>query len=415
MPDHHLTESTVAKIELTEEQADALEIAGSRLATTSVRPGSEDDPEERTVIQCHQLSDGRYRVRVAEAVGVIVLPGTQIVVHPKIPEAHFIHLLERCWAAPRLGTGQTRLSSAATLWDLVAAWFVTETERVLRRGLLSDYHETSDLLTSARGSIRPVETATAYYSGNLALACDYEEFGLDSPLNRVLRAAAERIVAVAAIDKDIRRRARRVLARFDDVGPLRQSDLRAVVDRRSGFYRDAVALAHQVLQATGRAVSAGSHLGWTFLVRTPDVVEGAIRRILAESFDDLPVLDARTGEQLRVTKTGIQLDGSSMTLNPDLVFGDAAVGDVKYKISEGEWVRADLNQTVTFAAGYRVGHGVVVTFGHGDVRPGTLEVGDIRLRLLTWDISPGVPPEEAAERLDHDLRAWFRAMDLVVA
>ena len=46
-----------------------------------------------------------------------------------------------------------------------------------------------------------------------------------------------------------------------------------------------------------------------------------------------------------VKKSRLGIPGTKMTLNPDLMFGDQAVGDVKYKTSD-DWVRSDLYQAI---------------------------------------------------------------------
>ena len=58
-----------------------------------------------------------------------------------------------------------------------------------------------------------------------------------------------------------------------------------------------------------------------------------------------------------------------MRLQPDLVFDDGyAVADIKYKLHDGTWNRADVYQITTFAAGYRSRRGALVYFSdHSNV------------------------------------------------
>ena len=82
-------------------------------------------------------------------------------------------------------------------------------------------------------------------------------------------------------------------------------------------------LARHILRHVGRHLAAGSDAAWSFLLRTPEMVEAR----------DLGVLADRLGPA-RVWKGHLQLPGSTLTFNPDLVFDAAqAVGDVKYKLS----------------------------------------------------------------------------------
>ena len=101
----------------------------------------------------------------------------------------------------------------------------------------------------------------------------------------------------------------------------------------------------------------GADLAWTFLIRTPEMVEAGIRVILAESL--VPI---------RVTKEARQAIGSSLTFNPDLVFDHgAAVGDVKYRLAGADWSRPDLYQAIAFAEAFGTDDAIVVNFGHSTV------------------------------------------------
>lgn len=92
----------------------------------------------------------------------------------------------------------------------------------------------------------------------------------------------------------------------------------------------------------GRA--AGTAPAWTFLIRTPELIEDAVRGILRRGLHDI----------VEVKKSGLQLMPSKLTLNPDLLFGDAAIGDVKYTLLGPDWNRSYLYQAVTFATGFRL-------------------------------------------------------------
>jgi len=128
------------------------------------------------------------------------------------------------------------------------------------------------------------------------------------------------------------------------------------------------------------------------------MVEAGIRAMLAE----------RLGAGV-VRKEGRQLVGSTMTFNPDLVFGAPhAIGDVKYKLAGGEWDRGDLYQVVAFAAAFRVTEAILVRFRRSDVTPlPDVRVGDIRVRELTWLADPQDPAAASAAALAADIDAWL--------
>ena len=105
----------------------------------------------------------------------------------------------------------------------------------------------------------------------------------------------------------------------------------------------------------------------------------------------------------------MQLPGSTLTFNPDLVFAlDDAVADVKYKLSADQWSRADLYQVTAFAEAYGASHAAIVRFrdgAHAALAP--LQVGGIRVSELTWPCDLDVTPTEAEVSLTRATEAWL--------
>jgi 5-methylcytosine-specific restriction enzyme subunit McrC len=399
----HVIESAPRVLDLSEEEADALAAAGKRLAGSGEywgRAASDmSDRAETTVIRCDRVANSRYRVTVAEAVGIVALPSLQVIVEPKIPLAHFRYLLQQSAAFPRLDDQPAAAAGSAEMWDLVAAWFVTALERLLRQGRVADYQEQQEDLSYLRGTVQATETATAYYQRRVSFSCLYDEFGLNSPMNRVLRAAAATIASASVLKPDLRRRARRALSRLMDVGELRPGDIHHTPERRSAHYAIGLQLARHVLAATGRTITPGSTPAWTFLIRTPELIENAIRSILKRGLQDIA----------EAKKAGLQLKPSRLTLNPDLLFGDAAVGDVKYVLLTSDWKRSHLYQAVAFATGYRMSRAGVFGFSSSGPIPPQLQVGPVNVRTFTWLANKAVAPENAEAQLVNEARMWIGA------
>lgn len=402
-----IQETFPSLIELSDEEADALVAIGRRLVGTAAFWGAEDSDDtesessERTVIRCVRVAGNTFRVTVAEAVGIVAMPALQLVVQPKIPLSHFRFLLEHTTAFPRLEEQSAQAAPSTELWDLVATWFTAALERLMRRGMLADYEEQRDELPAVRGSIDLLATAVGYYQGRMDISCVFDEFALDSPLNRILKAAVLRVSLTPFLKPELRQRARRALARLTDVGDLRANDLYEQPDRRTASYRSAWLLARQLLAASGVTVESGPSQAWTFLIRTPEIVEDAVRTILARGLHD----------QAPVTKTGLQLKPSKLTLNPDLVFGHVAVGDVKYSLMSGDWRRSHLYQAVAFATGFGVNQAGVFGFSATGDRPPDVQVGNVALRSFAWRAAADWAAEDAADALLDEVRAWLMLVD----
>jgi 5-methylcytosine-specific restriction endonuclease McrBC regulatory subunit McrC len=183
---------------------------------------------------------------------------------------------------------------------------------------------------------------------------------------------------------------------------MQPGDERVRLDRRTAFYRDALTLGRHILSSTGRSLDIGTQAVWTFLFRTPLLVERGIREVLRR----------RLGRQT-VSNRKRRLGSSSLTLNPDLTIGHprtTAVADVKYKVATTEWKRSDLYQAVAFAVGFRVRNGAIIEFllpSGQSLEP--VSVGDIVVTHLCWPADENVPAAVAAEALATDFAQWLQS------
>src|SRR4029079_4215071 len=131
---------------------------------------------------------------------------------------------------------------------------------------------------------------------------------------------------------------------------------------------------------------------------TPIAVEEGLRKIL----------QVELGAKWRIEKKGIQLRGSALTFNPDLVIEDGlVVGDVKYKLLGGEWRRSDLYQVIAFATAYRTRYGCLVGFRPpGTAQLDPLSVGDIHIEELAWEADPTLTAAQARQRFVAQVDQW---------
>lgn len=395
-----VTESKPKTLSLTAEVATALVSAGQQLVAPT-RPRGEDDEvqDERSIVQCVSLGDGKWQVTVANAVGVIAIPGLQLLVKPKIPQRHLLFLLGHTEEFRSIHHQVAQLQEEASLWQVVARWFTSAAEDVLRLDLIRDYREVSKELFFGRGTMDALKTARLYYQGRLEFSCRFDEFTVDTPLNRVLKGAARVVAGSSLLPYELRWRARRLSLRMDEVGDLTAADLLASTDRRTAHYKAAIRFAKVVIKRSGRFVGQGDAYAWTFLIPTPLLVEEGI----------LNVLETHLAPSRSVQKQVLPMEGTEKTLNPDLYFdAGAAVGDVKYKVDIGDWRRADLYQVIAFAVGASTSAACVIGFRTQDVPHLTqVGVGNIRVMPFSWDTSDDVAPSESAAKLSASVEAWL--------
>jgi 5-methylcytosine-specific restriction enzyme subunit McrC len=397
-----VTESQPSVLALTPAEASGLAAVGARLASQKEWWGAADaeaDPAEgRTIIRVQPVGHEQWSVRVSDAVGVIAVGELELLVAPKIPQNHLLHLLARGGELPRLDEAPVHAAVSPSLWELVARAFVEAAEHLLRLGLIRDYRELADTLDAASGRIEVLGTTSHYYGGRLALDCVFDDFSFDTPLNRVVLAAVREIAESPILPDTLRLRAVRLLAWLDDVGDLQPLDVTIEVDRRTHHYDAPLRLARHILRHVGRHLTAGSDAAWSFLLRTPEMIERGVMGLLAD----------RLGPA-RVWKGHRQLPGSTLTFNPDLVFdGGQAIGDVKYKLSKGDWDRADLYEVIAFAEAYRASQGLILRFREPGVPAiADLAVGAKKVHEVTWAADPSVDPIDAANAVADEVARWL--------
>jgi 5-methylcytosine-specific restriction endonuclease McrBC regulatory subunit McrC len=377
-----------------------LRALGRRLASNVVWWG-DSEVKERSVLDCVPDGEGAAIVTMREMIGVVRVGELQLQVVPKIPQDHFLYIARHSELFPRVDEQPTVVELGDSLWELVAKWYLAAAERLLRRELNKGYVEKIDDLDAVRGQLIPLRTAEAFYAGRLIAHCEFEDFNEDTPLNRVIRAAAERLAGSRILAPTLRRRALRILARCGGAGPLRAGDWRVQTDSLSFRYRDALAFARYILRGLSGEMEHGRHHGWSFLVRTPELVETGVREILRKGL----------AGAFAVAKKARTLKGTALTINPDLVFGDnEAIGDVKYKLIDSDWQRSDLYQVISFAAGFRTTKACLVTFcSQPDAALPTIHVGDIAADCFSWLASPSLSPPSAAAELVLRVNNWLRS------
>lgn len=447
LPTHVLVEGEWTGVEgLTDDDRTDLRALGERLAEQGrIRPGhaANDDGEaggdadKSSSVQVRAIERGLgYEVRVENFVGVVGTSSIQLIVAPKIGVEHFDYL-QRLSAgddAFRFEPGRYGLEESDVYVPTVWFAYADALRETLRADLHQDYEVRADELPFVRGRLDPFRTSLNVERGRLLFPVTYDELSPDNPINRVLRAAALAVARSArrlVSDREIRphdpyrtlvRTMRESAYRLSEAGPLRPGDSDAPPPRLVRHQRRAYELAREVLRGSGRSLRQGGQSVTSFLQRTPDVVEAAIRILL----------DQQLRPALRVEKLSKVSVSGRLSFNPDLVICDArpgaalavATGDVKYKIRSShrtatdDWPRSTLNQAVTFATVFGVPRAFYVDFVKGNpiiVEPET--IGSARYHHVSWPL--GWSPTDAASHVANEVAAvvagWQSAADVSAA
>ncbi len=372
----------------------------------------DDDNDSPSIIDVwREPSDTAWKVRVQNSIGAIRLGDIQLIVQPKIALSHFSFIASMALTGGNLrmlDKNLVNLSAGDSYFDALANAYLEMLEEVLRYELRVEYVSFEDQLTFARGKIFPVRTASNFLKGVARFDCRFEEFSVDNPVNRILKAAAISIAKSRVCNnRPLQRKGSQLAFRFNGVGDLRPADLYAKEGRISDRLKFALRIAREILGGNSREIKIGNMQVSSFLQYTPGIIEQGIRQVLA----------AGLNSWVTVVKERNYAVKGTVSFNPDLVFIEKgisisalnppetvgrhiATGDVKYRV-ESKWSKSTLNQAVTFAESMDVQQGIVVSFRGVDDAPLPSQKlkGGITIHSSTWVDDESSLPSEAAKNL----------------
>ncbi|MEA3402152.1 MAG: hypothetical protein U9R79_13025 [Armatimonadota bacterium] len=274
----------------------------------------------------------------------------------------------------------------------VAAVFVTQVQRLLKRGLARGYREHRENLSSPRGRLLVGEQLRVNVARPQRFACEFTELGLDIPENRLLAGALEVAEGVAGHLSHLHagiRELRRALGGVKPAVCLTTRPLRLRPGRE--HYRAPLALAELLLAAVGRTPVRGPRTVPAVLVEMPQLFERFACRVLADGLEQ--------GLTVRSTGHSVALDADGRALlTPDALIQrgrrPVAVVDAKYKTvaeatPDAAPGPADLYQMLAYCVGYGVSDAVLVYPQPVTIQPLRIEREGplVRIHCLGLDLS----------------------------
>ena len=301
--------------------------------------------------------------------------------------------------------------------ELAASRFLSSFKGDIANGLFRDYQEIEEeRIPVVRGSLMVAGTSSNLLRGSLTFNCRFEEFTLDTPVNRVLRQALIFCLKVL-VDTNARREIESLLDEwFQSVGDLREADLDYSLPQHQRTLSRSFAEAVNVCRSLWiepRNIRTVDSIG--FLIRdTQKIVETAILIMLKDvvernhdycfyTFGDAkhsPHLKSssrtdndrpmdwkpQTAEYEGLTRRSVETGSEKLpwTFDPDIALTrlpqdalerslnplENIVGDVKYKIEDpiknksvGNFLHdSDRAQLLYFAKAFNVCRALAITF-----------------------------------------------------
>lgn len=312
-------------------------------------------------------------------VGVIQLGPHLVEILPKIEaqQATIRQNLSRMIAATlglelHTGSATSMDTHDSSILDVFIRLFCEELWTVIRPGLLRRYQRHEEHLPTLRGRL----DIGAQIRHNLArqdrLACVYDEFTENNPINRALKAAlqilrplARHAAAGGQVDDLLL-----CFAEVHDQAPASIQWASLGVDRLASRYRPLLALARLFLLGRCPDVLAGPGEGFALLFDMNDLFEAFVGQQLKRALRNWPVQVTLQGPQ-RVLAQSLS-SGGAFQLRPDVVVsttdGPLCVLDTKWKRLREDKHRegvtsADAYQMFAYAQRYDVPH-VLLLYPH---------------------------------------------------
>ena len=301
-------------------------------------------------------------LKAQQVVGILSVPGRTVEILPKIDgDEGAVHkaLIHMLVVALDLRIADSELAALDTqrhdLLELLARLFADRLLTAVRRGLPRRYIAHEDDLPVLRGRLNVTRQVTHLAVRPDRLACRFDELSEDTPLNRVLKAAAARLARLRS-DANIRLLAE-LAARFEPVGDSRRPLREPVrLDRTNTAFHDLYRLACLFLDDEWQSTASGGAPGFALLFPMNDLFEKFVGRCLKRALSPRPVhLQPARCHALHDADGGLlfQLKPDAVADMPD----GKIVLDTKWKALEPDKTdlgvkQSDIYQMLAYARAY---------------------------------------------------------------
>ena len=337
----------------------------------------------------------RPSLRAGQTVGVLSVRGACVEILPKIGPAddHAVrraltHMLAVAYGLPIAESEPATLETQReNLLEVFIRVFATRLLEAARRGLPHRYRLLEDDLRLLRGKLDIHRQLTRHALRPDRLACRFDELSVDTPLNRVLKAAVKRLRA-ATVSPSNARRLDELTARFEFVGeshdPLRE---RVNLDRTNSTFHRLHRIARLFLAGDWQSTTGSDSEGFALLFPMNQLFEDFIGRSMKHALAPRSVRLQAKG------RYALDADGGHVfALKPDIVVDGDIVVDVKWKELDAAETTAgveqsDVYQMLAYGRAYRARRLVLVYPWHtGLPEPGVFKPWHVPDTTTPFDV-----------------------------
>lgn len=347
------------------------------------------------------LETGIYSISAGRKVGAVSVGDRQVIVRPKIADLNrLVFLLGYSLNRDIWRDDHVRLTEADELLPALAEAFSRLAARATEQGLLQGYRTVKDVLPVLRGRVLAGEQMSRRFGLPVPLAVEYDDFTVDIAENRLLLAAALRLLTVAGLSVATRRRLLRLRVALADVTVPTRGEVHPSWEpsRLNTRYHNALRLADIVLAAKSFELRAGDLTVTGFMFDMWRIFEDFVCAALGDA------LATRGGRY--ATQHPLHLDDNlEVRMKPDLVWLGShdrcrAVVDAKYKAERPDgFPDADLYQMLAYCTVLGLEHGhLVYAKGNEQVRTHTVRRAGVAIHCHTLDLAE--PPAQLLGQVD---------------
>lgn len=333
---------------------------------------------------------GKWDLHARQFVGMIRVGPHTIWIDTKIPVSNVLYLLSYArdisgWSPEAAGFAQERYLVGA-----IAHGFLRHATAALRPSVLKGYIAVDDALHGVKGRMRTGAQVSRRFALPLPVEVTFDDFTVDIPENRVLKAAASRLLLVSGLSPTVVARLRELLLILRDVGEFHGSANSILYNRLNQRYRDAIRLASLILEGASITYRKGTVSAVAFLLDMNKAFEEFVTEVARRA-------SAGSAVSFRAQRSRWLDTQNRMDFRPDLSWwmGDrcVAVADVKYKASENERVPvSDIYQMLAYCLVHRLSKGYLI-YAKGEAEAWEYEIrqSGITVAVRTLDLSGSGP------------------------
>lgn len=347
-------------------------------------------------------SPEQYDLTPGSWVGVVQAADLELEIRPKIGIDPLLFLVSFALDPKAWRDEQVALGADLGLVEAVIPGFLFQVNRAFRRGLLQGYHTKEEALSVVRGRVRFEEQLRRHYGRFQPVEVRYDDYTVDTELNRLIKAALRRLGMMRIRSITLRDQLRHAWSRLAQVSDVEYAAAQLPViayDRLNAHYRPAIELAKLILRSTSVELDEGAVTASAFLVNMNDVFEDFVVVALREALG----VNAWEFPQGAGGRHAVLDEAGRIRLEPDLSWweGDHClfVGDAKYKrLKLRGFVNADLYQLLAYTVATGLSEGLLI-YAAGESEAGRHVVQNVGKVLEVEILDLRGEPEQLLNRV----------------